>query len=714
MTLYFGYSKLKGSMENRELLSKRLDSLSVIALSLFLFLFPIIIVDFTTDAFIVPKQAILAFVALGGVFFLGLKGIITNGVRFKRTPFDLPILLFGLAAILSSIFAVNKNDSFIALVPFLFAILLFFVITNFIKKEKDLLYATSALILGGAVVSIITLLSYFKLFILPFPFAKVQTFTPFGSLFDQALYLIVILSIALYTAWPALRKREVNRSRLVFVGGAFFILLGIAISILAAFTIQKPTILPYQTGFQTAFASISQDTGRVIQGFLMGSGLGTYITDFTRFKPATINADATLWSLSFLRSSSYALELLATTGLLGILSFVFLAYRILRTKPLFIPLVVLLIFAVIFPFAFTEIVLLFAVLGIYSAQQALSERQKHKFFDVELKLVALRRGVLALTDPGSKVESEYGNLLPVAFLIGTGVFTLLLGIMTARFLVSDYMFQQSLVAASQNNAQKTYQLETDAIRMFPQRDGYHRIFSQINLSLANNIALSIPQGSSPSAETQQTIVQLIQQAINSGRNATTISPQTAINWQNLSSIYRSLIGFGQNADQFALLTAQQALALDPNNPQQYINFGGIYYQLQQWDNAIRQFQIAASLKPDFANAYYNLGHALEMKNDLKGALAQYQTVRSLVTNDQASLDVINGEIKTLEEKIGSSEQAGSETQASAENQPPLEVNQPAAQLPEQEPPVKIPAPKTSVSPTPTPKPTGEVSPSLAP
>lgn len=696
-------------MEDKVVLIKRLENLTVILLGVFSFLFPILILTATTDAYTVPKQALLGVVSLAGLLVLGVKAVLSGKVQLKRTPFDLPIVLFGLAALLSSIFAVNQSDSLITFIPILFAILLFFVVVNSVKKEKDLVLISGSLIIGGAVVSLITLFSFFKLYLFPFAFAKVQTFTPFGSLFDQAVYLAVILSLGLYTAWPALRNRAVNKGRAVYVVGSFIILLGLVISLIGTFTLQKPTFLPYQIGFQTAFAAISQDTGRVVQGFLMGSGIGTYLSDFTRFKPVAINADALLWNLTFLRSSSFALELLATTGLLGILSFVFLCYRILRTRPLYIPLLLLVVFSLFLPFSFTNIVLIFLILAIYSAQQDLQERQKTKFFDVELKLVALKRGVFALTDPDSRVESEYGNLLPLGFFIIIGIFTLLVGVVSARYVASDYLFQQSLVAASQNNAQKTYQLQTDAIKMFPQRDGYHRIFSQINLTLANNIALSL-NGQQPSAEVQQTIVQLIQQSINSARNSTTVSPQTAINWQNLSSVYRSLIGFGQNADQFALVTAQQSLVLDPNNPQEYINYGGIFYQLQQWDNAIRQFQIAASLKPDFANAYYNLGHALEMKGDLQGALAQYQIVRNLVANDKVSLNLISAEIKTLQDKIGQEANKEASTQGTAENQPPLEVNQPAAQLPEQKPPVKIPAPKTSLTPTPTTTPSPTVTP----
>ena len=625
-------------------------------------------------------------------------------MRLRRTPYDVPVALFGLAAFLSAIFAINRADAMISFMPFLFAILLFFIITNSAKRSQDVFFLTASLIGGGILVSAITLLSYLKIYVIPFEFAKNQTFTPFGSLFDQSLYLILVLSVCLYMAWPALKKRAIDKGRLIFVVGAGALAIGSAVTIIGMVTLQKPTILPYQTGFQTAFAAISQDSGRVVQGFLMGSGIGTYLTDFTRFKPPAFNANPTLWNLSFLRSSSYFLEIIATMGLLGILSFGFLAYRIIRSKPLFIPVIIALVLSIILPFSFTLIVLLFVLLALYSAQQGLIDRQKTRFFDVELKLVTLKKGVFALSDPGTKGDSEYGNILPFGFLVLTLGFSLLIGFLTLKFLYSDYLFQKSLVSASKNDAQKTYQLQTDAIRMFPQRDGYHRIFSQINLSLANNLASSVPQGSSPSAQTQNTIYQLIQQSINSGRNATTISPQTSANWQNLSSIYRGLIGFGQNADSFAILANQRAVTLDPNNPQQYINYGGIFYQLGQWDNAIRQFQIAVSLKPDFANAYYNLGHALEQKGDLEQALASYQRVKSLVANNKASVEQIDKEIKALQDKIGTAATSQQGQAQVSQNQPPIGLNQPSTQLPAQENPVKIPGPTATPKPTASPTP----------
>ncbi len=691
-------------MENKAEVALKLEKASVLILGLLFLVLPLGISLVNTDAFSLPKQTILLIAAFLGLLMLGAKTILLRAVRLRRTPFDLPLFAFIGATLLSSLLAVNRWDSLVSFVPLLFSVLIYFVLTNSAKRSQDFLFLSSALIIGAVISSAISVLSYLKIYVIPFSFAKVQTFNTFGSLFDQSVYLLVVLAFALYLAWPSLKKREFDKGRLVFSVGSLLLLVGTAFSVLATITIQKPQILPFQQGFQIGFASISQDSGRVVQGFLSGSGLGTFLSDFTRFKPTSINQNAALWNISFLRSSSFVLELLATTGLLGILAYVFLAWKIVKSKPLFVPLILVLVLSLIIPFSFSVTFLMIVLLGLYSVEQGLSERQKTRFFDVDLKLMTLRKGVFALSDPSTRAESE-GNLLPWGF---TGLIIILLivfGYYSIRFIYSDYLFQKSLVAAAQNNAQVTYQLETKAINTFPQRDGYQRIFSQVNLSLANNLASSVPKGSSPSAQTSQTIYQLIQQSINSARAATTVSPRNALNWQNLSSIYRNLIGFGQNADNFAIVANQQALQLDPNNPQEYINYGGIFYQLGQWDNAINQFQIAVSLKPDFANAHYNLGHALEQKGDLQNALAQYLAVKSLVTNDKQSLDSINSEIKALQAKIGkASQNQATNNPTGASNQPPLEVNEPSTQLPVQNPQVKIPGPKASPVPSASPTP----------
>jgi len=721
-------------MDSKNDLSSYLSNISILLLGLLFLTFPLLITTITTDFFTLPKQVLLGGVVLVSLSIFVLKMIIEGSVKLRRTFFDLPIILFALFVFLSSIFAVNRFDSLIAFVPFLFAILAFFIIVNIVRDNRSILPLIIPLLLGGFVLSTMSIFSFFKIYLIPLSITQTQMFTPLGSLLDQAIYLGLLMPIAIVIASKAKQsqtngiaaspstnaqdpRNDNTMRRIGFLTVSIIILIGFLITTFQLFNPapngagQKLIILPLETGLQTAFATISQDTNRFPQGFLFGSGFGTYATDFTRFKLAAFNQNQDLWNFTFVRSSSFILEILATTGILGLLSFIFLAIRLGKViigkttkaiNPISVSLVLATAVLIVLPVGFTIQALFFILLGLFAVLQGLIKEDHKRFFDIELQLVALKKGLFNFESLPSSLhfpqthqnQRDASRILPVMFGIIILIVVGILGFFSVSYLISDMEFQSSLVAASKNKGQETYQKQARAISIFPYRDGYYRIFSQTNLSLANSLASSQPKDSSPSATLQRNIYTLIQQSINAGRTTTSIAPLTSLNWQNLSSIYRSLIGFGQNAESFAIATQQQAMLLDPNNPQQYIILGGIYYQLGLWDNAQNQFQIAVSLKPNFANAHYNLGHALENKNDLSNALAQYNIVKGLVASDQNSLKQITSEIETLERKIEGKETVTTPT-IPPSNVPPLNLSTPSAQLPPQNPPVEIPPPTSA-------------------
>lgn len=721
-------------MERKNEVSLYLQNISLILLGVLFLSFPLVFTTITTDAFALPKQALLSMVAILTLFLFGARMISDRKVILRRTPLDLALILFGLSVFLSTMFAINRYDSLIAFTPMLFAIIIYFVTVNLVKNEQSILFLLSALVIGAFVLSIFSALTYFKVYVLPFQFTHTPGFTPFGSLYDQAIYLGSVLAV---TAFFVLRLannktvRKVELGEIVFGLALIGVLTGFIITLYQLIMTNPANggllLLPFETGYQTAFAAISQDTGRVLQGLLFGSGFGTYMVDFTRYKLPTFNLNPTLWSFTFFRSSSFVLELLATTGLLGLTSFLYLIWKLIKTgewkekvqyNGIFIPLLILIAVSFLLPFSFVSQTLIFFLLALFAAIQGVSEsvNKDSHYFDIELHFLAAKNSILplstSLVGEGTIVKEEKAltKFLPVSLFVIFTVFSGFFGYYVVKYINSDITFQSSLVAAS-NNALATYKGQISAINTFPYRDVYYRVYSQTNLALANSLASS-QNGSSVSAQTQQTIYALIQDSISAGRQAVAISPQTVSDWQNLSSIYRSLIGFGQNAENFALVSAQQAVLLDPNNPQGYINLGGIYYQLGQWENAQRQFQVAISLKPDFANAYYNLGHALENKGNLQGALTQYNTVKTLVAQNSEAIKKINGEITALQEKIGEGQakpgEGSARMAASKEgttvldtkesvNQQPLKLNTPPSQLPQQQPQVKIPAPSEATT-----------------
>ena len=722
--------------KKKELLSY-LENISVFIVSVLFVVFPLFFLSTTTDAFVLPKQLLLISLTSLALLVFGFRTIAEGKLRLRTSPFDVPLTLFLLVALISAAISANRYDALIAFTPLLFVGLLYFVIINTVRTEKQLLFLLATLTFGALLSALVTILSFFKIYPLPFAYTHATFFTTFGSLLDQALYFALVLPIAGYFGYGYLNAKNAHKrhatglvnqavtegthnkkaSKAMAAFGLAFVVIaiGLGLTVYMLLTSQKPLILPFGAGLSTAFAAISQ-SANVFKSLLFGSGFGTYLNDFTQFKPVSYNANQTLWAFTFFRSSSFALELMATTGLLGIATFGFIIYRVIREKNFFLPLILAFVAAIVLPFSFTMVALLFILLALFAI--VCIHSNPHRFGEAEFSLVALKRGFLGNqeTQPASQTASErrFSKILPSIFVL---LLVVIIGVplyFVTRFALSDFIFQKSLVAASQNNGLQTYQLQTEAITTFPYRDIYYRSFSQTNLALANALASNQPKNASPSADVQKNILTLIQQSINSGRTAVTVSPMTSFNWNNLSAIYRSLIGFGQNADKFTILSLNQAIALDPNNPQQYVDLGGVYYQLGQYDDAIRQFQTAINLKQDYANAYYNLGHALEEKGDYQQAMTMYQTVKQLVQDNSENLKKINADIDALtkraQQKNGQQQEMQHQTASPsaevtpvpAEEQQPIGVNQSGTQLPERNPREKIPGPTVSPATTVTP------------
>lgn len=706
-------------MSKKELLSY-LDIISVSVVAITAFLLPLFFLINTTDFFIFPKQLLIVVAASLLLVLASVRMVVEKKVVLLSNPFNLPIVIFGVVIAASSILSVNRYDALLQAVPVIALIFFFFEIINIIKGKTSLNVILSAVVGGAAVASLVSILYYFKLYFLPFAQIQNQLFTPFGSSVQQGLYVLplLIFSLAVVLKKIGFPKIKVSASALqkdqslilnlvaslVLLAGA-----GLVVYQIVALP-QKPIILPYIYGFQTAFAALSQDASRFLLSFVFGSGYGTFLTDFTRFKLASFNLEQNLWNLSFSFSSSYFLELIATLGLAGVLSYLFILVSFIKNRanaknPLFKAVLIVFGLSLILPFSFIMVALLFILLALYVSFLRVSEDKRVD--EVSLSIVALKKGLFAFEEGEARRKGEDTILLPAVIAVILILIAGFTSYFTFHLVNSDIKFADSLQQANLNNGQKTYQLQAAAITEFPYRSDYHRIFSQVNLALANSLVASVPQGTKPEDAVQQNVLQLLQQSISSARNAVIISPLNSLNWQNLGQIYRNLINVGQNADQFAIASLNQAIALDQYNPQLYIQLGGIYYQLGQFDAAQNQFQIAVSLKRDFANGYYNLGHALEEKGDFQNALQAYQVVQQLVKNDKPNLDRINADIDNLQKKAKNLETNKAAEISGSTNQPPLNISTPSTEIPAQKPPVKIsPPPAASVEkPTATPTPT---------
>ncbi len=687
-------------------------SLSTVVAAVIALLLPLIFLTNTTEFFTFPKQILIVTGAFLLLIIYCLKSLSERRITFVKNPLNLPVFLFALVILVSSYFSPSSISSLPQVMPVIAAAIMFFAIVNLINEKQNFQIVLFSLITGTLLAALLSVLSSFGVYLLPFEQTKNEFFNTLGSPIQMIGFLtpIIILTLAFFLVkYRKFGKESLKRIPVIFYAISF-LLLSITIGIIIfriVSTNDAPILLPFNHGFQLSLASISQNEARLLPSFLFGSGYGMFSDVFTKFHLASFNALPS-WNLTFSFSSSFVLEQIATTGILGFLAFFFIIVKFVRShsrmtiRPLFLSAASILVLSFIIPFSFALIALLFLLLSLYIVNLRVGNKAK----SVEEIVVSIvtNGGFFEFDQP----TTRKGNfLLPIVVtVISAGFIVYSLFFLISRegfgsrglyqYVQADLLFAQSLQQDALTSGEQTYELQIEAIQTYPYRADFYRIFSQINLALATNLVNSQKDAPTVTEEVSQAIVQQLQQAINSSRQAVIFAPESSLNWRSLGQIYRNLIGVGENAEQFAIASYNQAIALEPNNPALRIELGGIYYQLKEFDLAQNQFQVAVSLKPDYANAYYNLGHALEEKGQLAGALQQYQTVAQLVANDKTSVKLINEEINALQARIGEEgSQVTPDTEVAPTEDTELKLQKPQTQFPERDPREQIPAPPVS-------------------
>ncbi len=281
--------------------------------------------------------------------------------------------------------------------------------------------------------------------------------------------------------------------------------------------------------------------------------------------------------------------------------------------------------------------LLFLLLSIFALQLKFKNLKAH---DLILSLFTL--SVLpADTAPTPKKIDE---IFTKGIFALTLIFVLLVFYFQTKVYAAHYYFKKSFDAVAKNQGTQAYNLQMKTIQTFPQSDIFRVAYSQTNLALANALA----RQENLSDEDKNNIRQLILQAIREAKAATALAPQSVQNWENLARTYSQLINFANGADQWAINSYSQAIRLDRFNPRLILDAGGLFYNLQKFDEATGLFQVAINLKPDYANAYYNLAAALREKKDYQNAIAALKKALELVPKDSNDYAKAQADLTQLE------------------------------------------------------------------
>lgn len=575
-------------------------------------------------------------------------------------------------------------------------ILLYFIAVSNVKgviQARKIIFALTA---SAVINSVVAIFSYAGIY-LPLSFAKTMAFNPSGSSFSaSALALLLLPIIYVHIIKPtkilgipiALITSIIFALTLVLIANTTLMVIGIISILLIFFLSDRKDLkenLPFiitplvvavvilalgliplakknplqlkQEDFHKNFQEVQlgpEASWKVaVSSFrdkpAFGSGPSTFLFNFTQYKPAAINLTP-LWNLRFDSGFNEFFQVLATLGALGFLAFVFFVLmlvkvflKVIRSDDSFtlgLALSILIFILLLIFHVSSPVTMISGVLIIASLIALRKSEGKVEEFTLGIRTEKIREASGIGSEPLSGIIT--GDVLPIILFIPITILSLV-GIWQIYNAVSADVYHRMGLNAISQKGLKAYDYLRTAETLNPVIDLYRTDMAQTNFLIANAIATAkAPNEASPGGsltdQDKTNIQQFLSQSINESRAAVTISPRSAQNWEILGSIYRQITGVAQNALQFALDGYGRAIALDPYNPLLRLNVGGLYYSTGNHDMAIRFFDDAVNLKPDYANAYYNLSIALRDKGNLQEAQVIAEKVVQLLQTDTENPD----------------------------------------------------------------------------
>ncbi|MDD3998993.1 MAG: tetratricopeptide repeat protein [Candidatus Shapirobacteria bacterium] len=355
---------------------------------------------------------------------------------------------------------------------------------------------------------------------------------------------------------------------------------------------------------------------------LQGVGIGNYIQAFNWWKPATFNAQKN-WLGVFNWGANLGMQVWTEMGLIGLLMGVLAVLAFKKDQKNQRGKLMVIMLGILLALTPINFVALWLLMWLVTK-------------NINTKEV---RVVLKAGDEGKNA----GPVILAVVVSGMAIFG---GYWGVRVLMGEIYLRNSLVAAAKNDGNGTYNLQIKAIGINPNNAEYRQIYAQTNMALAGAI-LAKTDLTDTDKEQAST---LIQQAVREGKAAVALDGGNPLYWSNLATIYRQLVGTIEGAADWSFQAYSQAIALDPNNPNLKLDFGGLLYAAGMYEDASRIFEQVVTLKPDLANGWYNLAYAEKKLNKLGLAVNHLNQAVSLVPVDSGDYDKASKELADWKEE----------------------------------------------------------------
>ena len=664
------------------------------------FALPTFFLPWTFEGFEFSKQNLLVVLTLiAALAWLG-KMIAAKKMFFRKSFLNLLVLIYFLIYVLATIFSVDKFRSFVGsggiekegLIAVFCFVLLYFVIINNVREFKTIRNLVYSLFLGAALAAVYGFLGFIGL--LPATFLASRALNTVGSLSAFGIFLsaVFVLGSAVFLGAKAepVAKRSLGLVILKVLWAVLavliiFLLASIdtwmiwaslvpAVALFLAFVVLKAHEIknlswlvlpmaalviavllffirtPLNFGLPAEIMPSYSASGEIVKKTLsetplLGSGPATFAFDWAKYKPLGVN-QTLLWSTGFDRSASRVLTMLATAGLLGLVSWLFIIIflavqiisRVVREKTSVLWVYVLGLTSAWF--------LLLVAKFLYSSNLTL----EFLFWVLTALLVALVSQKFRETS----LEAAPRASLLLSFLLTLGlIFAVSSFYLVGQRYSADSTFRKAVLAAQQGE-----KIEK-VVDYFNQAAGQNRWDDTYLANLAQSLLAQINQelGLEPNEERVKKIQNLIATDINIAKRITELSPKNSANWATLASIYQTIMPLIPGADQWAIDSWQKAIELEPNNPFSYTELGRTYVavadlatpNLQSQDEKVKkeaegkikenlakaeeQFNKAIELKLDYAPPHFELAMVYGRQGKIKEAISKLEALKAGLPGD---------------------------------------------------------------------------------
>ena len=668
--------------------AKSFDYVVTSALFLIFFLVPMFFTGMASQGIAFEKMTLFYFLVLVGLVAWVSQGVILGELQFKRTPLDLPIVGLILVFIISTILSVSQKDGLIGaygssakgLAGLLAFVMFYYLLVNNINAKRIKLFFWS-FIVSSSIVSVLSFLQIVGWYVIPIAVTKVSSFNPLGSLSSLTAFILISLPLLViaasqiqelresknkssnlvikivlgililldliiltllsgFTFWPAalvgaviilmflLAKIIKTESNDMIIPVAVFLLMIVQL-VLGSFNFVKLNLptevsLSRTASWQIAKSSIAKDP-------LFGSGPSTFYYAFSKYKNPDFN-QTILWNARFDSASGTLFEFMATVGALGAvalvvivliaLSIIFIALikatkkdAQLKLLGLFASFVVIILIALMLPVNGSIIITSIILSALAVAVTVEIYPEKFKVLNLSFR-----------------ASAKYALALSAIFLtVSAGVVVVFT--MGFKLYLADIYAQRALAQTDQ-----TQKIDTlnKAITLAPYQDKYYLEIANTYLGLANQEA---------AGKADQAIIgNYLSQAIDSGKKAVDLSPNSAANNESLALVYENASFYVRGALEWAENLYKTDAELDPQNPTPIIRMALINVARANLtedakeketylNEAIKKYQEAITLKSDLAAAYYGQAIAYEKMNKTNEGIEQLKKASVLDGNN---------------------------------------------------------------------------------